>query len=155
MPDDFEKLTPEFLALARRIFDAGRKMEHDRMAGLLRAALSDEGLVAMVHTAHQRGRTTGASHGSVSVPVREALRELSARTPDGVGAADIAASFESRIGGGPTERQVRAALKQLHKVGEAIRLERGRYLSRDAAPAQPSGEVPDGDASGGFPLAAE
>jgi len=98
-----------------------------------------------------------AGYGAVSQPVKDDLGELSADTPAGVSAADIVAYFELK-GGGPDEKQVRAALKQLTKSGGATRVERGLYLSREAADAEavemaesgvrPSGEAPDVSASG-------
>jgi hypothetical protein len=56
---------------------------------------------------------------------------------------------------GPNLQQVRAAIKNLEQSGDAIRIGRGRYLSRDAAATPPAGgETPDADTSG-YSLAAE
>ena len=148
--DDFKRLEREFLALARRIFDAGVRTERESVVAFLQGK---GGFVAQTEVAHPR-RAKTTQYGSVSAPVRDALIELSSNSSDGVGAADLADYFERR-GGGPTEKQVRAALKLLTNTGEANRVSRGRYLPRVAAVPQTSGETPDGDTSGRLDLAAE
>lgn len=147
--DEFDELADELLATARRIFDVGRRVERARIAPLLQAALSDEILIETIHREHRRAaKRTQSGYGAVSTPVRDALAELSRIMPGGVGAGDIATYFEQR-GAGPDLRQVRAALKQLHTRGDAVRGDRGRYLSREASDASaPSGEVPDEQPSG-------
>jgi hypothetical protein len=151
MSDEFERLAPEFLAMARRIFEAGAKAERAKLLALLQQGDTPASeFRAVVHTP-RRGSTT---YGSVSPLVNDALKELAIDSPDGVGASEIAAYFERR-GSGLTEKQVRAALKQLHNTGEANRASRGRYLPRAAAAPPTSGENPDGDTSGHFDLAAE
>jgi hypothetical protein len=90
----------------------------------------------------QLNLVASAARARVRAPVREALIELSRHFPEGVGAADLAEYFERR-GGGPTEKQVRAALKLLTNAREANRVSRGRYLPR--AMAMPAGEENSGD----------
>ena len=161
MPDELDRviaqlmpsLMPEFQGLARRLIEAGIQYERRRVLAFLGDSVPSLSLSTSAPIVSVSRREGAAAYGAVSTPVREALRALSADTPTGVTTADIAAHFELH-GGGVTERQVRAALKQLHKAGDAIRVNRGRYLSRDAASAQPSGEVPDEPPSG-FSLAAE
>lgn len=150
MPDDaFKRLEPEFLALARRIWDAGVKAERARLRAILETVESDE---SAGQEAKRSSQTTG--YGSVSAPVREALIQLAAESLEGVGARDIAQHFE-RLGSGPNERQVRAALKTLSITGEARRASRGRYLPRAAASPSAGEENPDARASGHFSLAAD
>jgi hypothetical protein len=146
--DDFKRLETEFLALARRIFDAGGKAERARMMALL--AQGEERPTGVRREPHTRA--TG--YGAVSMPVRDALTALAAESTEGVGAREIADYFVRR-GSGPNERQVRAALKTLTNTGEAIRASRGRYLPRLAATSPTPGESPDALASGNFSLAAE
>jgi hypothetical protein len=148
MADEFERLVPEFLSLARRIFDAGVQAERARLLALIQPdARQDAG-------ARHEFRRESASYGTVSPLVKDALGTLAVDSPDGVGAGEIAAYFDGR-GGGPTEKQVRAALKQLHNTGEAIRASRGRYLPRATATPPAREENPDAGASGDFDLAAE
>jgi hypothetical protein len=71
----------------------------------------------------------------------------------GVTVADLGAHFELR-GAGPTGKQIRAALKQLSKSGEAVNISRGRYLSRSASESRRA-EKPGGSSPGSFNLAAE
>jgi hypothetical protein len=66
------------------------------------------------------------------------LAVLSYEHQDGVNAAQIAREFEAK-GTAITERQVRAALKQLTKFQAVIRASRGRYLP---APETASGGEP-------------
>jgi hypothetical protein len=143
--DDFDRLAPEFLALARRIFDAGAKAERERLVALIQST----GSIAPIPHRERRMRATG--YGAVSAPVREVLAELAADSPDGVGARDIARHFERR-GGGPSERQVRAALKTLSLTGDAVRASRGKYIPRAAATLSASEEKPGDDASGSLDL---
>jgi hypothetical protein len=148
--DDFKRLEPEFLALARRIYDAGAKSALRRvMAGIQVEMESGTPL------APRKPRVRATGYGAVSAPVRGALIDLTAESAEGVGARDIAEYFK-RAGSGPDERQVRAALKTLTITGEAVRTSRGRYLPRTAA-TPPSGarENPDADTSGHLDLAAE
>jgi hypothetical protein len=150
MPDEFERLVPEFIALARRIFDAGGKAEHSRLMALLQYP---DGSASASNQTSQKPRARSATYGSVSAPVRDALNELSTDSPEGVAVADIVAYFELR-GSGPTEKQIRAALKQLTNTREAIRIDRGKYLSREAHESR-NAEKPGGDTPGSFDLAAE
>ena len=128
MSDEFERLVPEFLALARRIFDEGGKAERARLLALLQ---SPDASISASSPIIRKLRARSATYGSVSTPVRDALNELSADLPSGVGVADIVAYFELR-GSGPILEQIRAALKQLTNTQEAIRIDRGKYLSREA-----------------------
>jgi hypothetical protein len=139
--DDFKRLETEFLGLARRIFDAGIKAERDRVVAFLQGKSV---FAADAHLAHppRRIRTERTGYGAVSGPVRDALTELAAESPEGVGAREIAEHF-ARLGSGPDERQVRAALKTLTITGEAIRASRGRYLP--GATASPPPEEKPGD----------
>src|ERR1051326_1439753 len=93
MANEFDELAAELLAVARRIFDAGRRVERGRITPLLQAALSDEALIEMVHKENRRAKHA-SGYGAVSQPVRDALKELSAESPDGVGAGDLAAYFQ-------------------------------------------------------------
>jgi hypothetical protein len=113
MGDDFERFVPELLAMARRIFDAGTKAERER----LMAGITSSSMVK---------KKSRAGWGSVSVPVREALIELSANSVVGVSVADLEAYLGSD---GPSRNQIRAALKQLPKAkgGRAVNLSRGKY----------------------------
>jgi hypothetical protein len=147
--DDFKRLEDEFLALARRIFDAGAKAERARLVGLIQASSP----MAM-EVARPARKARAAGYGAVSAPVREALVQLAPGSPHGIGPRQIAEHFQ-RIGGGPNERQVRAALKTLTLSGEAVRASRGRYLPRGAASPSSGGENPDDDTSGHLDLAAE
>jgi hypothetical protein len=151
MADEFEKLVPEFLSMARRIFDAGRVSERER---IISAAL--EGDTSRNREQPRQPRSRSAGYGAVSTPVREALRAVAVDHPEGIDTAEIVSYFD-RIGGGPTERQIRAALKQLANTGEAKRASRGRYLPSESASSSPhSGEEnPDAGTSGIFSLAAE
>jgi hypothetical protein len=152
MSDDaeFKRLEPEFLALARRIFDAGAKAERARVVALIQGGGT---FFADSHVL-PRARPRATGYGAVSTPVKEALIKLAAESAEGLGARDIAEYFK-RAGSGPDERQVRAALKTLTITGEAVRASRGRYLPRTPASPPSSGEDPDAGASGGFDLAAE
>jgi hypothetical protein len=148
--DDFKRQEQEFLVLARRIFNAGVRTERERVVAFLQGK---GGFVVRAEVAHpQSAKTT--QYGSVSAPVRDALIELGSNSPDGVGAADLADYFERR-GGGPTEKQVRAALKLLTNTGEANRVSRGKYLPRAMATPSMSEEKPGGDAPDSFDVAAE
>ncbi len=134
------------------IVDEAVQAERDRLVALIQ---TDTQLPLPTLDARPRiRRETSARYGAVAGPVRDALTELSNAMPAGVGASDIA-DFFARSGDGPKLAQIRAALKQLHTRGDAIRGERGRYLSREAVDASaPSGEVPDEQPSG-FSLAAD
>jgi hypothetical protein len=147
--DDFKKLEPEFLALARRIYDAGAKSALRRVMAGIQSEM--EGGTSPAPR-ERRARATG--YGAVSAPVRDALIDLAPESAEGVGARDIAEYFK-RVGSGPNERQVRAALKTLTITGEAVRASRGRYLPRAAALSLAGGENPDGDPSGQLDLAAK
>jgi hypothetical protein len=153
MPDEFERLIPDFLALARRIFDAGARAERERLLALIQ---SPDSTVFASSRDHKTSDPKPTTYGSISAPVRDALIELGADSPEGVGAGDLAAYFE-RKGGGPTEKQVRAALKLLWNTGEANRVSRGRYLPRAAAatPSESEEKPGDDDSPGFFNLAAE
>jgi hypothetical protein len=149
--DDFKRLEAEFLALARRIFDAGAKAERDRVLGLIQFG---EVTTAATSADRPARKNMAKGYGSVSAPVRDALIQLAPESPDGVGPRQLAEHF-TRLGGGPDERQVRAALKTLTISGEAIRASRGRYLPRPAAtPSTTEEENPDAGASGDFDLLA-
>jgi hypothetical protein len=151
MPDEFERLIPDFLALARRIFDAGARAERERLLALIQ---SPDRAVAASGRDRKTSETKPKTYGSVSAPVREALIQLVPNSPDGIGPRQIAEHFQ-RIGGGPDERQVRAALKTLTISGEAIRASRGRYLPRVAATPPASEEKPgEDDSPGSFELLA-
>lgn len=136
MPDEIERiidgLIPEFRVFARRVIEAGIKADRERVVAFIR---SPDSVVPEFHHAERRPRSTSTGYGSVSPIVREALKELSTDSPEGVGAGEITAYFQRR-GGGPTEKQVRAALKQLHNTGDAIRAARGRYLGRQEIDAR-------------------
>ena len=147
MPDEFEWHAPQFLALARQIFDAGAKAERERLMALLQTPREEVSAPAQVP---RKRRKRSAGYGSVSGPVREALNELSADSPGGVTTADLAAHFELR-GTGPTGQQIRAALKQLTKSGEAVNVALGKYLSRGANESRRA-EKPGDDAPGSFNL---
>jgi hypothetical protein len=148
MSDEFERLAPEFLAMARRIFAAGARSERAR----LRAVLDqDESQALPSRRDPPRPRRAAAGYGAISAPVKQALNELMVDSPEGVSAGDIAAYFELQ-GSGPTEKQVRAALKQLHNTGDAIRAARGRYLGRQESGAR---DEPGDESPGPFNLAAE
>jgi hypothetical protein len=146
--EDFKRLEAEFLALARRIFDAGGKAERNRVLGFIQS-----GGVTPSASDRPHRKSVAQGYGSVSGPVRKALTQLAPESPDGVGPRQLAEYF-SRIGGGPDERQVRAALKTLTISGEAIRASRGRYLPQSAARPSESGENPDAGASGDLDLLA-
>jgi hypothetical protein len=149
---DLKRLEAEFLLLARRIFDAGVQAERNRVIGLIREETAGDDPWVQRNAPRRKARATG--YGAVSGPVRAALKQLATESPDGVGPRDIADHF-SRLGSGPDERQVRAALKTLNIAGEAVRASRGRYLPRaDAAPTA-SEEKSGGDAPDSFGLAAE
>jgi hypothetical protein len=147
--ENFKRLEVEFLALARRIYDAGAKAERDRVLGLIQ---SGEATPATA-IARQSRKAIAKGYGTVSAPVREALIHLAPESPDGVGPRQIAEHF-ARIGSGPDERQVRAALKTLTISGEANRASRGRYLPRGWERPPATEEKPGGDAPGPFDLAA-
>jgi len=149
MPDEFDRLVPEFLALARRIFEAGGRAERERLMALLQ---SSDDFASEPNRNLRKPRARSATYGSVSAPVRNALIELSADSPSGVGVADIVAYFELRSSG-PTEKQIRAALKQLTNTDEAKRIERGKYLSREASESR-NAEKPGASTPGSFNLAA-
>jgi hypothetical protein len=148
--EDFKRLEAEFLALARRIFDAGAKAERNRVLGFIHSSE----LTPSASPARPHRKSVAQGYGSVSGPVREALTQLAPESPDGVGPRQLAEYF-SRIGGGPDERQVRAALKTLTISGEAIRASRGRYLPRGWERPPATEEKPGDDAPGSFDLAAE
>jgi hypothetical protein len=160
MPDEFDRLfrqfVPEFETFARRIFDAGGKAERDRLRDPLLALLQASGQDAQpaaAARAARKSRERWATYGSVSAPIREALNELSADSLSGVTVADLVAFFELR-GTGPTEKQIRAALKNLSKPsGEAVNIARGKYLSRSVSESR-SAEKPGDDAPGSFNHAA-
>jgi hypothetical protein len=78
---------------------------------------------------------------------------LSADSPTGVTVADLEAHFELQ-GSGPTKQQIRAAIKLLTSAGDAVRIDRGKFLSRAASESQHS-EKPGDDTPGSFNLAAE
>jgi hypothetical protein len=147
--DDFKRLEIEFLALARRIFDAGAKAERERVVALIHGS----GGVFVDAQVRPRARARATGYGAVSGPVRDALTALSAESAEGVGAREIAEHFV-RLGSGPDERQVRAALKTLTITGEAIRASRGRYLPRATAAPSTSEEKSGGDTPDSFDLLA-
>jgi hypothetical protein len=160
MDDDFDKLTPDFLALARRIFDAGkeagRKEERERLLSLLQSSSEQPQLPAATRP---QLRLPGArssrrvAHGEISYPVLRIVRELSLQLPEGVGAFDVLGYFNEQ--GTPiNELQIRAAMKHLHVTGRIRRAAVGRYLPVEASESPSSGEVPDADPSG-YSLAAE
>jgi hypothetical protein len=142
MGEDFKRLETEFLALARRIYDAGVKAERDRII----AALHIPSAASEATSRPARERST-AGYGAVSAPVLEALNELSIESPEGVGAKEIAEHFERR-GSGPDYQQVRAGLKTLTLTGNVVRAARGKYLPR-AAIRSPHEEENLGDESPG------
>jgi hypothetical protein len=151
MSDEFERHAAEFLAFARRIFDAGAKAERERLFALLQVPGERPPTVARVS---RKPRRRSRKYGSVSAPIRKALNELSVDSPRGVKVADLVAHFELH-GAGPTEKQIRAALKNLSAPGgEVVRIDRGKYLSRGANESR-SAEKPGGDAPGSFNFAAE
>lgn len=160
MPDDdldqivdrlMPRLLPEFRSLARRLIEAGIQVERHRVIALIQTP-------NVASASHPQNPLPAypAAHGSISGPVLAALQALAPDLAGGIGAADLALYFERR-GGGPTDRQARAAIKQLTNTGEAICVARGRYLPRAAASTAltTEGENPDGDASGDFQQAAE
>jgi hypothetical protein len=57
---------------------------------------------------------------------------LSADSPAGVTVADLEAHFELQ-GSGPTKQQIRAAIKLLRNTGDAVWIDRGKFLSRAAS----------------------
>ena len=118
--DDFKRLEPKFLALARIIYDAGAKAAlHRAMAGI-QASMEDGSLRA------PRPRRS-VEYGTLIAPVRDALVKLAAESVEGVGAREIAEHFE-RAGGGPDAGQIRSVLKNLTNAGAAVRASRGHYL---------------------------
>jgi len=136
------QLLPDFRSFARRLIETGMQAERDRVIALIQApsAAASESRSSSPHS-------YPAAHGSISRPVLEAMQELATTIAGGIGAADLALFFKNR-GGGPNDRQVRAAIKQLTNTGDAIRVSRGRYLPRAAATPLASGENPDADTSG-------
>jgi hypothetical protein len=148
--DDFQKLEGEFLALARRIFDAGVKTERERVVSLIQGG-DTMGVDAGVRP---RRRAGAAEYGAVSGPVRDALIAMAAESPEGVGAGEIAEYF-TKLGGGPDLRQIRAALKTLSLSAEATRVSRGRYLPRLSASEPGREEKPGDDSPDSVDLAAE
>jgi len=152
MSDEFERLIPDFLALARRIFDSGVEAERKRLLALLQ---SPENAAPASGRDRKTSNAKPTTYGSISSPVRDALIELGAHSPEGVGARAIAEHFK-RIGSGPDERQVRAALKTLTITREANRVSRGRYLPRAAAATPSESEEKPGDdgSPGSFELLA-
>jgi hypothetical protein len=162
MSDDFEKLIPDFLAVARRIFDAGKvagvKEERERVL----AAIQSAATVAPPH--HQpavpRTRPPGSTsrrqigYSEIAKVVLHAMSELAGESPEGVGAQDILRYFETHQID-MTELQVRAGIKHLYVTGRASRPNRGRYLPSEAAEPFSQEEIPDAGASGPFSLAAE
>lgn len=157
MPDDdldrvidrlMPVLLPEFRLLARRLIEVGMQVERDRVIALIQTPNA-----AFVSDQQNPLPAYPAAHGSISGPVLAALQELAPSSAGGIGAADLALYFE-RCGGGPTDRQVRAAIKQLTNTREVIRVSRGRYLPRSSITATVE-ENPEADTSGLFGLAAE
>ncbi len=73
--DDFRRLEAEFLALARRIFDAGAKAERDRVLGYIQFG---ETVAAPPASYFNRRKVSPKGYGSVSAPVRQALTQLAA-----------------------------------------------------------------------------
>lgn len=148
--DSFKRLEPEFLALARRIYNAGAKAERDRLIAILQTPGTVIYSGATDRLVRER---VAAGYGAVSAPVREALIKLADKSPDGVGAKQVAEHLV-RCGSGLNERQVRAALKTLTLTGNAVRAARGRYLPRRVAVPPAEGDPAD-DTAGPFSLAAE
>jgi len=150
--DDFKRLESELLAIARRIYDAGANGALQRVIESARTVMNIESIT--IHPSRKpRPRTAG--YGRVSAPVRDALTLLASESPEGVDARGLADHFE-RVGRGPNERQIRAALKTLSITGEAVRASRGRYLPGAIAAMPPAhGENPDDSPSGDLDLAAE
>ena len=152
MPDEIERHVSKFRALVREILDAGAKAERERLLTLLQTPGEQPLTVARV-TRSRKPRGRSRKYGSVSAPIREALNELSADSPTGVTVADLVALFELR-GAGPTEKQIRAALKNLSAPGgEIVRIDRGKYLSRGASESR-SAEKPSDDPPGSLNLLA-
>jgi hypothetical protein len=142
--------SPAMRTVVEVIVDQTVQYERDRLVAYLQTGGQ---LPLPTMAAPQRIRRQTSGYGAVAGPVRDALKELSNDAPDGVGASDIAAYFVS-VGGGPNVVQVRAALKQLRTRGDAVRGERGKYLSREATASPPaSDEIPDAGASGQFAMA--
>lgn len=159
MTDDIDRLVDQLMPrllteirpVARKLVEAGIRLERDRVVALIQPPPSPP-----PRESRGTGRPPSAEYGAVSGAVRTALEEISSQYPnDGAGAGDIfdfLKAEERNINLG----QVRAALKLLHTNGDAIRIGRGRYLYRKAAESPPAdSENPDAGASGHFALAAE
>jgi hypothetical protein len=148
--------TPELRTAMREIALTVTRNERDRMVELLQTGnasiarnISNDGRSALV-SSPRRQRGSRAGYGAVASSVRSVLLQLSMdELPNGSGAEHIARVFEIR-GDGPNLGQVRAALKTLTMSGDAVRVGRGRYLSREAAATAPAGaeKNPDAGASG-------
>ena len=123
--DDFDQFLPEFTALARRIFDAGVRCEHERLLALFQGKAP----TASPSRPKRLQTESMASYGSISQPVRNALDMLRHRHPEGAdtrAVTEYCREHDFLL----TERQVRAALKQLYNIGVAIRVTRG-HVSPD------------------------
>ena len=142
MPDnELERLISDFAALGRKIHamgkEAGKEAERARVMAMLQSPGEE---APMRDQMRRKPREHWATYGSVSAPIREALMELSADSPTGATVADLVAFFELR-GTGPTQKQIRAALKNLSAPGgEIVRVDRGKYLSRDAYESRRAGK---------------
>ena len=162
MPDDFDKLIPDLLDVARRIYqvgkEAGIKAERERVLAIVQLVdeptQQSQPLASRPIKATRRGRSTRpVSYGEISRPVLQAMRELAVERPEGVGPPEIVEYFWRR-GDNINELQVRASMKHLFVTGRTFRAHRGRYLPRETAESPLSEEIPDADTSGPLSLAA-
>jgi hypothetical protein len=154
MPDDeLERLISDFAALGRKIYAMGQEAERTRIMAALQSSDAPTITPLPARAPRKPRMRSRKSYGSVSVPVTAALTELSADSPSGVTVADLEAHFELH-GGGPTGKQIRAALKQLTKSGKTVNVSRGKYLSPSASKSR-GAEKPGDDAPGSLSLAAE
>jgi hypothetical protein len=122
---DENRAIEEFLTKLRplviQLFKAGAAAERVKMLSLLGADLpvKSEGLPTVNERFPQ--------YGAVTKNVRNALASLSAVSPDGVDSAAIHEACPAL-----TAMQIRTALKQLAKLGDAVRVSRGSYLPATA-----------------------
>lgn len=118
--------------LAIRLFQAGVEAERERIADLLH--------VARVPRVAEPQNPEVSSYGAVGKQVSSALVGLSAKYPQGADAEAVHGACP-----GLTLMQVRSALKMLHNTGEAVRVDRGRYLpAQSSAGAETGGVAPPG-----------
>lgn len=119
-PNPVEDFLAAIRPFAERLCASGAKSEREKILALLNGG----GVFAppQVSVTPPRGDTP-PQYGAVTKQVRDALGVLAKQRPQGVDAAAVHAECSNL-----TILQIRTALKQLARLGSAVRAARGSYL---------------------------